>query len=189
MDKYPLIGVSIIAVVLLVLGSLTNVVGYQSVKSSGVNESPLYSVRTKRAISENSKDTLISNYLGKGKENLLQFPPLDNKTESLNYIFESMKKMDDATFQRFLILIKQRLKETTSLNELQLHEINDGLTELREQADLPVLSPSQMHTYGCPSAAPNCLRFFFLYLIIFLLIYPFCVILHSLFPGTFPSIW
>ena len=33
MDKYPLIGVSICAVVLLVLGSLTNVVGYQSVKS------------------------------------------------------------------------------------------------------------------------------------------------------------
>jgi len=34
MNKYPLIGVSICAVVLLVLGSLTNVVGYQSVQSS-----------------------------------------------------------------------------------------------------------------------------------------------------------
>jgi len=34
MQKYPLIGVSIIAVVLLVLGSLTNVVGYQAVQSS-----------------------------------------------------------------------------------------------------------------------------------------------------------
>ena len=34
MNKKPLIGVSIIAVVLLVLGSLSNVVGYQSVKSS-----------------------------------------------------------------------------------------------------------------------------------------------------------
>ena len=34
MDKYPLIGVSICAVVLLVLGSLTNVVGYQTVQSS-----------------------------------------------------------------------------------------------------------------------------------------------------------
>jgi len=33
-DKKPLIGVSIIAVVLLVLGSLTNVVGYQMVQSS-----------------------------------------------------------------------------------------------------------------------------------------------------------
>jgi hypothetical protein len=34
MDKYPLIGVSIVAVVLLILGSLTNVVGYQTVQSS-----------------------------------------------------------------------------------------------------------------------------------------------------------
>ena len=34
MNKYPLIGVSIVAMVLLVLGSLTNVVGYQSVQSS-----------------------------------------------------------------------------------------------------------------------------------------------------------
>jgi hypothetical protein len=34
MHKNPLIGVSIIAVVLLVLGSLTNVVGYQAVQSS-----------------------------------------------------------------------------------------------------------------------------------------------------------
>jgi len=34
MDKYPLIGVSICAVVLLVLGSLTNVVGYQTVQTS-----------------------------------------------------------------------------------------------------------------------------------------------------------
>ncbi len=34
MDKKPLIGVSICALVLLVLGSLSNVVGYQSVQSS-----------------------------------------------------------------------------------------------------------------------------------------------------------
>jgi hypothetical protein len=34
MKKYPLIGVSTIAVVLLVLGSLSNVVGYQTVQSS-----------------------------------------------------------------------------------------------------------------------------------------------------------
>jgi hypothetical protein len=37
MKKYTLIGASIIAVVLLVLGSLTNVVGYQTVQSSNQN--------------------------------------------------------------------------------------------------------------------------------------------------------
>jgi len=39
MNKKPLIGVSICAVVLLVMGSLSNVVGYQSVKSRGMPES------------------------------------------------------------------------------------------------------------------------------------------------------
>jgi len=37
MDKKPLIGVSICAVVLLILGSLSNVVGYQTVQSSNQN--------------------------------------------------------------------------------------------------------------------------------------------------------
>ena len=37
MDKNPLIGGSIIAVVLLTLGSLSNVVGYQTVESSNPN--------------------------------------------------------------------------------------------------------------------------------------------------------
>src|SRR4030042_6741435 len=37
MNKKPLIGVSICAVVLLVLGSLSNVVGYQTVQSSNQN--------------------------------------------------------------------------------------------------------------------------------------------------------
>jgi len=36
MDKYPLIGVSLCAVVLLILASLTNVVGYQQVQSSAL---------------------------------------------------------------------------------------------------------------------------------------------------------
>ena len=37
MDKKPLIGISILAVVLLVMGSLSNVVGYQSVQTSQQN--------------------------------------------------------------------------------------------------------------------------------------------------------
>ena len=72
MDKKPLIGVSICAVVLLVLGSLSNVVGYQSVKST-VNDSPLFQTRTQRATNQ-QQNIITSQYLGKGKGNLLHFP-------------------------------------------------------------------------------------------------------------------
>ena len=47
MDKKPLIVVSLCAVVLLMRGSLTNVVGYQSVKST-VNDSPLFQTRMQK---------------------------------------------------------------------------------------------------------------------------------------------
>ena len=69
MDKKPLIVLSICAVVLLVLGSLTNVVGYQSVKSTTVNDSPLFNMRTQRA-TNHEQNILTFQYLGMGKENL-----------------------------------------------------------------------------------------------------------------------
>ena len=160
----PLIGVSICAVVLLVLGSLSNVVGYQSAQSSGVNESPLFSIRTQKA-NNHLKNVISSHYLGKGTDALLQFPIRNNKTELLKTVFESIKKMDDATFQKLLSSIKQRLKETTSLNEMHLLEISEVLTKIRNQVDLPVLSPSQEPPTLIPFACftidrVECLKFF-----------------------------
>jgi hypothetical protein len=136
------VGVSILAVVLLVLGSLSNVVGYQSVQSSGANDSPLFSLRTERATNQ-QQNILTAQYLGKGNGKLLYFPMRDNKTESLKNFFDLIKKMDDATFQRFLILIKQHLKETISLNEVQLNEINHELVKIKNNKNLLILSLSQ----------------------------------------------
>ncbi len=69
-DKKPLIVVSICAVVLLVLVSLSNVVGYQSVKSTMVNDSPLFRIRTQRIIHQQG-NMKTSQYPeeGKGFEN------------------------------------------------------------------------------------------------------------------------
>ena len=56
MRKKLLLG-SIIAVVILILVSFTGVVGYQTTKSSTIaRASPLFSVRSKRAIDEEIKD-------------------------------------------------------------------------------------------------------------------------------------
>jgi hypothetical protein len=151
MDKKPLMGVCIGAVVLLILGSLSNVVGYQSVKSTVVNDSPLYSVRTQRA-TEQQQNILTSRYLGKENGNLLYFPVRDNKSESLKNFFESIKKMDDATFQKFLTFVKQHILETTSLNERQLHEIKNELTKIRKQGYDYALSPSKYQSSDHPPA-------------------------------------
>ena len=73
MNKKILIG-CIIAVVILILVSFTGVVGYQTTKSSDVaRTSPLFSIRSTRAIDKESKD-LTCDYVGKGVENSLSIP-------------------------------------------------------------------------------------------------------------------
>ncbi len=115
MDKKPLIGVSILAVVLLVLGSLSNVVGYQSVKST-VNDSPLFQTRTQRATNQ-QQNSITSQYLGRGKHNLLQFPLRDNRTEQLRKAIDIISKMDEQTFTQFTQLcIKEIHRNPTFVN-------------------------------------------------------------------------
>jgi hypothetical protein len=130
MNKYPLIGVSIIAVVLLILGSLTNVVGYQSMKSSAMSESPLFSMRTQRA-TDQQRNILTSQYLGKGKENLLQFPTRDNKTELLIKAIDFINKMDEKTFARFMELCIQKVRQDNTLRDISHYEIIQALLLLK----------------------------------------------------------
>jgi hypothetical protein len=145
MDKKPLIGVSICAVVLLVLGSLTNVVGYQSVKSTVVNDSPLFSVRTQRATNQPSGIVLTSDYLGEGTADFLQFPLRDNKTESLKRAIEIMSKMDAKAFARITALYIQKakqdktLKNTTSNEFAQLKSKLEAMIHPPNTIDVPTI--------------------------------------------------
>jgi hypothetical protein len=128
-DKKPLIGVSICAVVLLVLGSLSNVVGYQSVKST-VNDSPLFQTRTQRAMNH-QQDSITSKYLGMEKGILLQFPFRDNRTEQLKKIVELISKMDEKTFARFTKLCIQRIRQDKSVKDMNPDDVVKALTLLK----------------------------------------------------------
>ena len=134
MDKKPLIGVSICAVVLLILGSLTNVVGYQTVKSYTVNDSPLFRTRTQRATNQ-QQNFLTYQYLGMGKGNLLQFPTRDNKTESLKKAIELISKMDEKTFARFTALCIQHTKQDNTLGDTDPNEITRVLNQVRTKSE------------------------------------------------------
>jgi len=133
MDKKTLIGVSICAVVLLVLGSLSNVVGYQSVKSTTVNDSPLFQTRTQRATNK-QQNNLTSQYLGMGKENLLQFPLRDNRTEQLKKAIDIISKMDDKTFHMFLVKMKNLISQQGKIKNIDLNDIEQVLYELRNNS-------------------------------------------------------
>jgi len=132
MDKKPLIGVSICAVILLVLGSLSNVVGYQSVKSSTVNDSPLFSMRTQRATNQ-QQNIITSQYLGKGIGNRLQFPTKDNSTDLLKRVIAYINKMDDATFNAFIVFVINRLQQNHQITYETTREIRILLKQLRNE--------------------------------------------------------
>ena len=154
MDKKPLIIVSLCAMVLLVLASLGNVVGYQSVKST-VNDSPLFETRTQRATNQ-QQNTLTSQYLGMGKENLLQFPIRNNKDALMKTAIEIISKMDDTTFARLTDLCIQRVRQDDSLKDTNPNEIKQMLQTLRTKPEIILNSFSNRNEPGTISFITVC---------------------------------
>jgi hypothetical protein len=128
MNRKILIGTSICAVVLLVLASLTNVVGYQSVKST-MNDSPLFNVRTQKATNQ-QHNNIISKYLGKGTY-ALTFPLRDNRTEQLKKAIDIISKMGDKTFAQFTELCIQKARQDNTLQGLSDYQIVQALLLLK----------------------------------------------------------
>ncbi|MFW6148718.1 MAG: hypothetical protein ACOC6D_02530 [Atribacterota bacterium] len=106
MKKKILIG-SIIVVAVLIGVSFTTVVGYRSIQSD-VKASPLFNIRTNRAIDEESKD-LTCDYVGKGKECTISIPKRDKQMALLQKIMDAIGKMDDETINRYKNLVVKQI--------------------------------------------------------------------------------
>ena len=127
--KRVTIGCSIIAIVLLILGSLTNVVGYQSVKST-INDSPLFNVRTQRATNQ-QQNSITSQFLGMSNGNLLRFPSRDNRTEQLKKTIDIISKMGDKTFAHFTELCIRKARQDNILQDISDYQIVQALLLLK----------------------------------------------------------
>ena len=189
MDKKPLIGLSILAVVLLVLGSLSNVVGYQSVKST-VNDSPLFQTRTQRATHQ-QQNSLTSQYLGMGKENPLHFPIRDDKIELLKKVIDMISKIDDKTFAQFTELLIQKVRQNTTVKDTNSAEIIQVFHLLKTKPEIiinyvitrnnqEILIPTY-NSYTFCAWSPGCLIICFIGLLIKgLIIVPLAILLQIL---------
>jgi hypothetical protein len=186
MDKKPLIGVSILVVVLLVLCSLSNVVGYQSVKST-VSDSPLFQTRTQRATNQ-QQNSITSQYLGKG--NLWNIPMSDNRNEQLKKAFVFISKMDDESFARFTELCIQRIKQDKSLKDTNSNDIVKAL-KLMKTKPVSIIDPfinrkNQDLTHGTTICywIPGCIPISLIFLIMMFILeigYFFTIILCDTF--------
>ena len=131
--------VCICAVVLLILASFSNVVGYQSVKSTVVNDSSLFQTRTQRATSQ-QQNIFTFEYLGKGQGNLLRFQIRDNRAESLIKAIEFISKMDDKEFARFTELCVQRIRQDDTLKSTNSNKIIRELCLLKTKPEIIINS-------------------------------------------------
>lgn len=94
MDRRILVVGSIIAAVILVLVSFNSVVGFQSVKSDYVKASPLFNVRTNRAIDE-EKNAPIFYYIRKEKGITIPLLTKDEETVLLHKFIDKIKNIDN----------------------------------------------------------------------------------------------
>ncbi len=92
MNKKALV-VSILAAVLIVLASLSSVIGTNIVKSDAERSiaSPLFTVRTQRSLDKEEEKKISANYLGKGKTLNLLFL---RKSSLQSYVDRALKIID-----------------------------------------------------------------------------------------------
>jgi hypothetical protein len=190
--KLLVFAVSILAVVLLVLGSLSNVVGYQSVKSTTVSDSPLFQTRTQKATNQ-QQNSITSQYLGMRRENPLQFPIKDNRTEQLKKVIDIISKMDDKTYTRFTELCIQKTRQDNALRDISYYQIIQALLLLKTNPEEVKYFFANRNNQGdtifptycgtgtfCGGWPPGCLIIGIIYLIICSPIIILLIILDSL---------
>ncbi|UCD14563.1 MAG: hypothetical protein JSW60_03855 [Thermoplasmatales archaeon] len=139
MNKKILIG-SILAAILIVLASITSVVGNSVVKSDVEKRSvvsPLFAVRSERFIKSGDTEKVSSNYLGKGKTLSLLFPtkaPLHGWINKALKIIENRPNVLDTIFARL-----DKTPEFINLLEAYNVDINDFKNDMTQVKNDPSL--------------------------------------------------
>ncbi len=130
MCKKILIG-SIIAVAILIGVSFTSVVGYRSVDSD-VKASPLFNIRSSRAIDEENED-LSCEYIGKGEEINIPIPKRNHYGTPLTQVLNHIKRMDSNDVKRLLEkFMGHREVWMDNLNNIKKDDEADIIDHLRE---------------------------------------------------------
>lgn len=156
MKKNIFVG-SIIAVAILILVSFTSVIGYTTIKSDSISSSPLFNVRTNRAIGEQST-VIHRQYINKGIS--LWFPTQDEKTIVAQEIVDGIRRMDEQSFEKFITVVIMSLQKDKRFNDVNFRQIRDALYLLRN-SDESVMQFNIEIDYDFPlqTIASNCFTF------------------------------
>ena len=131
MNKKILLG-SILSVVILILVSFTSVIGYQSTSNTKV--SPLFNIRTSRAIDEKSEE-LSCEYVGKGEEYRLSIPKWNSRELLYQQVIDYIHKMDDVAFNKFISLVIYKIQHSSEFKDVNIEKIIIIFNQLRNQPE------------------------------------------------------
>jgi len=122
---------SIIAISILIGVSFTSVVGYRSVDSD-VKASPLFNIRTSRAIDEEN-NIVTSEYVGKGDVINLSIPTRDNNIEAFQKFIDLISYIDDVKFNFFIRFIANNIQNNKRIRDKNIGSIETALIYFRNE--------------------------------------------------------
>lgn len=127
---------------ILIITSFTTVAEYQSNSTNITAASPLFTIRSNRAIDEESKD-IVSDYIGKGKKILFKLPSLNNRNRRLQKVIDRIIMMDDKTFKSFLNLIINEIRNNDKYDEVNINEVITTIQQIRNNLKTIILDESK----------------------------------------------
>ena len=188
MKKKILIG-SIIAVALLTLVSFSSVVGYSSVESDSKIASPLFSIK-------NNKGDVSSNYLGKGRENIIPIPIRSERAILFNKLLNVIGELKEGDINKIIGLIIGKIDKDMIIGN-NINEQNILLLyQIKSTKDVSKLKPINLGENGikpptmisfadacCPTSGtnPNGCFWLFLAFLLFIIFDLFYMLIDSIF--------
>lgn len=190
MNRNIFLGANIIAVIIILLVSFSNVVGYSVVNSHPLNESPLFCVRKQNVLHETDGLKIVSEYLGKGKNIPVMIRKGNDAFEKIQDVIWRIKLMDDDTFKKFVDTVVYKLSQQEKNDGVKADKIIYELYQLQltsksfEREDISSGSDRTWRSTPTLCWFPGCLLLAgTAFTLLFIILYSWSV----LFPTTFPT--
>jgi len=142
--KKKTIIISILAVFMLITISFTSVIGLQSTENEMKKDSPLFKLRTKKAIILENKAMTTYDYVGKEKTKITNLATIDYKQREFEKIIDIISRMSDREFGSFVSLVVNKLRERSDIvEEAQIPDVINSLYYLRKNPEMMKQNPAK----------------------------------------------
>jgi hypothetical protein len=187
-DKKILLG-SILSVILIVMTTFNSVVGFHTTQSTPMIKSPLFTIRTQRAINTSNDQNVVSEYFGKTKTSAIPFPQQNTTLLQFQQAVDGISKMDDHTFYAFVDATMDTLQKTNTIDNDDISKIKELFQFVRENPEDAKKYPFDLrkhsYTIGCPpptfDETPEWCFTLFVFVILLLITSPIWLPIYALY--------